>query len=89
MGSALAGTAIKDGPHPNAVKLFVNWLMSQEGQTVFGKAKGASSPRNDVQDFMPEVVRVPGAKVIMPTQKDTDDAADMFRDKVFVNLWKK
>lgn len=89
VGSALAGTAIKDGPHPNAVKLFVNWLMSQEGQTVFGKAKGASSPRNDVQDFMPEAVRVPGAKVIMPTQKDTDDAADMFRDKVFVNLWKK
>ncbi|MBI4288376.1 MAG: extracellular solute-binding protein [Chloroflexi bacterium] len=89
IGSALAALVVKDGPHPNAAKLFANWLMSQEGQTVFGKAKGANTIRKDVQDFLPEPARVPGVKVIMPTEKDTDDMAQMFRDKVLVNLWKK
>lgn len=89
VGSALAMVPIKDAPHPNATKVYVNWLLSQEGQTVFGKAKAASSMRKDVPDFMPEAVQVKGAKIVMPTEKDTDDAANMFRDKFFINLWKK
>ena len=32
---------IKDSPHPNAAKLFANWLLSKEGQSVQARARGA------------------------------------------------
>lgn len=34
--------------HTNATKVFINWLLSREGQTVMGKAQGAASRRVDV-----------------------------------------
>lgn len=39
---------IKNGPHPNAAKLFVNWLLSREGQEIYGKAMGQATRRLDV-----------------------------------------
>jgi iron(III) transport system substrate-binding protein len=39
---------IKNMPHPNAAKLFINWLLSQEGQETFSRAMGQSSRRLDV-----------------------------------------
>lgn len=39
---------IKGLPHPNATKVFVNWLLSKEGQEVFGKAMGQATRRLDV-----------------------------------------
>ena len=41
-------TALKNAPHPNAAKVFVNWLLSQEGQTAFTKALGQPTRRFDV-----------------------------------------
>jgi iron(III) transport system substrate-binding protein len=41
-------TIVKDPPHPNATKVFVNWLLSKEGQEIFGKAMGTPSRRLDV-----------------------------------------
>jgi iron(III) transport system substrate-binding protein len=41
-------------PHPNAAKLYVNWLASRDGQNVFAKAMLAGSLRTDLkQDWMP------------------------------------
>lgn len=41
-------------PHPNAAKLFVNWLAGREGETLFAKAMLAGSLRTDIkQDWMP------------------------------------
>ena len=37
-------------PHPNAAKLFINWLMSAEGQTAFGKSVNSLSLRTDVNE---------------------------------------
>lgn len=39
---------IKNPPHPNATKVFVNWLLSKEGQEVFTKAMGQATRRLDV-----------------------------------------
>ena len=39
---------LKKAPHPNAAKVYVNWLLSQEGQEVFGKAMGQATRRLDV-----------------------------------------
>ncbi len=40
--------AIKNAPHPNAAKVFVNWLLSKEGQEVFDRGMGVGSRRYDV-----------------------------------------
>jgi iron(III) transport system substrate-binding protein len=55
---------VNRAPHPNAAKLFVNWLAGREGEMVFAKALGAESLRTDFkQDWVPsyELTR-PGVK---------------------------
>ena len=42
-------SVIKAPPHPNATKVFVNWLLSKEGQEVYGKAMGQATRRLDVE----------------------------------------
>lgn len=39
---------IKNPPHPNAARLFINWLLSKEGQETYGKAMGQATRRLDV-----------------------------------------
>ena len=36
---------IKNGPHPNATKVLINWLLSKEGQEIYSKAQGQPSRR--------------------------------------------
>ncbi len=41
-------------PHPNAAKVYINWLLSKEGQTEFARATGYISARLDVpRDHVP------------------------------------
>ncbi len=47
-GGAGSMAIIKDPPHPNATKVFVNWFLGKEGQEVFGKAMGQPTRRLDV-----------------------------------------
>lgn len=39
---------IDGAPHPNAARLFINWLLSREGQTLFSKASLVQSAREDI-----------------------------------------
>lgn len=41
---------LKDAPHPNAAKVFINWLLGKEGQAIFARADGRPSGRQDVSD---------------------------------------
>jgi ABC-type Fe3+ transport system substrate-binding protein len=41
-------TVLKNNPHPNATKVFVNWLLSRDGQEVFGRGMGVGSRRLEV-----------------------------------------
>lgn len=56
-------SAINKPPHPNATKVFINWLLSREGQTTYSKANGVQSARLDIDtSFLdPLIVRKPGA----------------------------
>lgn len=38
----------KDAPHPYARKIFINWFLSREGQTIFSQATGEQSAREDI-----------------------------------------
>ena len=42
-------TIIKNPPHPNATKVFVNWLLGKEGQEIFDRAMGVGTRRLDVE----------------------------------------
>ncbi len=55
---------VKKAPHPNASKLFINWILSKEGQTFHSTALGIQSARLDVPaDFLDTLsVRQPGTK---------------------------
>jgi iron(III) transport system substrate-binding protein len=39
---------LKNAPHPAATRVFVNWLLSKEGQEIFGKTLGQPTRRLDV-----------------------------------------
>jgi iron(III) transport system substrate-binding protein len=47
---------VKNHPHPNATKVYVNWLLSKEGQQVYSKVFGQATRRLDVDTtWMPEI----------------------------------
>ncbi len=49
-------------PHPNAAKIFVNWLASKEGSEIFARAMGVSPTRSDIDESFlpPEIIPRPG-----------------------------
>jgi iron(III) transport system substrate-binding protein len=45
---------MKGAPHPNAARVFVNWLASKEGLETYARAHHAATTRNDVDEsFLP------------------------------------
>jgi ABC-type Fe3+ transport system substrate-binding protein len=54
-GSGFGNVAImENAPHPNAARLYVNWLLSAQGQDVWGKTMERNSRRLDVPPANPE-----------------------------------
>ena len=50
-------SAVRNAPHPNAAKLYLNYLLSNEGQMAWSKASGLASLRRDVpRDHIPEIL---------------------------------
>jgi iron(III) transport system substrate-binding protein len=47
-------TLIEGAPHPNAARLFVNWLASREGLETFSRTERLAGTRNDI-DYTPWV----------------------------------
>jgi iron(III) transport system substrate-binding protein len=41
-------SVVKGSSHPNATKVFINWLLTKEGQELYGKAMGQATRRFDV-----------------------------------------
>jgi ABC-type Fe3+ transport system substrate-binding protein len=55
---------VNRAPHPNAAKVFINWLLTKDGQTIWSKAMTAVSRRLDVPtDHLPAgTIPRPGGK---------------------------
>jgi iron(III) transport system substrate-binding protein len=51
-------------PHPNAAKVYLNWLLSKEGQAGFAQVNASVSARSDVPPTGLESWRVPTADAI-------------------------
>ncbi len=73
---------VTKAPHPNAAKLFVNWVLTKEGSTIFSKNIGFDSRRTDVPVVDPEslpqkgvdYVRIDLEEVLEEIQKTQDIA---------------
>lgn len=71
---------MNQAPHPNAAKVFINWLLSREGQTIFQKIMNApdlvmESMRVDIpkDPIPPEKRRATGVNyIIMDTPERSD-----------------
>jgi ABC-type Fe3+ transport system substrate-binding protein len=73
-------------PHPNAARVFVNWLLSREGQTVFQRAvntpnNSEESLRTDVPKDMvrSEVRRIDGVKYLLVDKPEYIDMAPIYQ----------
>lgn len=66
--SASNGTAgvVKSPPHPNAIKVYLDYLLSREAQLAWSKATGVASLRRDVptDHLLPFLVPKEGAKYL-------------------------
>lgn len=70
--SAAAGIALPVRmAHPKAAAVFLNWLLSKEGQTVFTRGWGAPSMRLDAstEGINPSFLFQPGEKIFPPSEK--------------------
>ncbi|HEY2989266.1 MAG TPA: extracellular solute-binding protein [Candidatus Binatia bacterium] len=66
-------------PHPNAAKVYINWLLSKEGQTIYARATGYISNRLDVPTDHAPAWRVPQPGAIKTyTQEAIDKKEDLF-----------
>jgi len=73
----------KDGPHPNAAQLYVNWFSSREGQLAWQKHTGRNSFRTDISKDMLEFreIQVPkeGGKYILTSLPKYEDIEPLRR----------
>lgn len=46
-------------PHPNAARVYINWLLSKDGQTAYAKANGYISARADVAPEPDQAAHLP------------------------------
>jgi ABC-type glycerol-3-phosphate transport system substrate-binding protein len=62
-GSGLLGI-IKNAAHPNAAKLFANWIAAKEGGEIYARARSSVPTRNDIDEsfLAPEVIPREGVK---------------------------
>ncbi len=85
--SSGSGNAVvlTNAPHPNAAKLFVNWLLTREIQELYGRAIGQASRRLDVDAKWARELGVFAAKDNLSLERLTDvenyseDALDKYR----------
>jgi len=68
-GSLSAGVGeaafIANAPHPNAAKLFINWIASKEGLELYCRVRGGAPTRNDIDEasfLPPETIPKPGVE---------------------------
>ncbi len=77
---------LQGSPHPNAAKVFINWLMSKEGVTIFSKYSGTVGFRKDVPSFIPPAGQLTPANPIMMTLEDELEIAKIQRERTLTKM---
>ena len=61
-------SVVKNPPHPNAAKVFVNWLLGKDGQELYGKAMVQGTRRLDVNTEWLKEFGIESCKDVMPVE---------------------
>jgi len=67
-------------PHPNAAKLFVNWILTKEAQDLWSRHASINSRRVDLPPANPEAVATPGKKYIKIDSEELVDEVQKTQD---------
>jgi iron(III) transport system substrate-binding protein len=91
-GSGCCISAFANAPHPNAAKLFVNWFLSKEGQTLTHTMipnLDRSSLREDIPagEVLPEERRKPGVKYLFPDADPSFGPRQQEAQKWILKIW--
>ncbi|HEX3245659.1 MAG TPA: extracellular solute-binding protein [Chloroflexota bacterium] len=62
---------VNNAPHPNAAKVFINWLLTKDGQTAWTTNTQTNSRRKDVPPGDPETYPIEGRKYIRVDVEET------------------
>ncbi|MBM2812057.1 MAG: ABC-type Fe3+ transport system periplasmic component [Chloroflexi bacterium] len=75
---------MNQAPHPNAAAVYVNWLVSREGQLAWQAATGLASLRTDIsKDGVPAENQLqPGIRYVNTTTEEFNNEADEVREFV-------
>jgi len=79
-------TLLKEAPHPNAARVFINWLLSVEGQTLWSEKRGSLAMRKDVPDFQHPAAKMPLKKVIYQSLDDVMELSKVQREGTLAKL---
>ena len=60
---------MKNAPHPNASKVYINWLLGKEGQDLYGKALTQGTRRFDVDTKWLATIDSSAAKDVMTPEQ--------------------
>ncbi len=76
----------KNAPHPNASAVFINWLLSKEGQTAYANVSRLQSDREDMPttNIDPLSMRQPGVKYV-----NTSNEEFWLKGPEYINLGKE
>jgi iron(III) transport system substrate-binding protein len=91
-GSGCCISAFANAPHPNAAKLFINWFLSKEGQTLTHTLIpniDRSSLRTDIPigEVMPDQRRAPGKEYAFPDGEPARGAKQEEAQKWIYKIW--
>lgn len=86
--NGLAFGKVKGGPHPNATRVLMNWLLTQEGQDVYTKAKRVLTVRKDVPDYQHPAAQLKPQNPVFIDTEGNELVAKVFREKQYVPLLK-
>jgi iron(III) transport system substrate-binding protein len=73
-------------PHPNAARVYLDWLLSREGQTAWNQSYPANSRRLDVEPYDPATLPKPGVDYLFVEREEVrpmrDEQFQMARDLI-------
>jgi ABC-type Fe3+ transport system substrate-binding protein len=76
-------TILKSQPHPNATRVFVNWLLSRDGQEVFTRGMGVGTRRLDVDTKWLKEFGIIAAKDVPLTLEQFHKLENQSEDKIY------
>jgi len=79
-------TLPKNAPHPNAARVFANWLLSKEGQEVYHKTSSTTPVRSDMPSYLPPAVALDYKKVTNLSLEDMLKVSKIQQDGTVAKL---